>query len=198
MKRALTAPALIAALTLCALPGPAAAAGKAALVKPVKTLITSVRYGKDAKALQQLAGDAQGEALLGADWAKGTPAQRREFTELFHTLFAGLAFPQIRANFKHLETITYAKPEVKGDRATLRSTLVILHPAKKQEIQVEYTLLKKGKAWKVVDVLVLGTGGESMMAGIRTEQVRPLFERGGWDGLLEAMRARAAKINPKK
>lgn len=50
-------------------------------------------------------GRAQGEFLLGDKWASGTDAQRAEFTALFPQLFGAIAFPLIRKNFEHLETI---------------------------------------------------------------------------------------------
>ena len=181
-----TLPFLVA-LTLAV---PAFAAPKAAndaITKPVKTVVQSVRYEKDLKALENLGGDQQGRFLLGDDWAKGTDAQRKEFLQLFHNLFAKLAFPKVRENFKNLDSITYDEPQVTGDKALVGSTIFINHPLKKQEMKLKYSVEKVGSAWKVVDVSVLG---DSMLTGIRDEQVRPLFKEGGWDGLLGAMRTK--------
>lgn len=187
--------ALVAALVLPSVARAKPAAGDAAAVeKPIRTLINAVRYSKDAMALKMLDGATQGAELLEADWEKATPEQRATFEKLFHELFAAIAFPQIRENFEHLETILYEKPEVKGDRATIKSTLVILHPLKKQEIKVEYALKKHASGWKVVDVTVLGTGGNSMLTDIRKEQVRPLFNQGGMDHLLSLMDQRAKQL----
>src|SRR6476661_2648233 len=101
--------ALLATLTLAL---PALAASNEPVVKPVKTVVQSVRYSKDELALKQLANDAQGRFLLGDDWAKGTDAQRTEFTRLFNSLFSQIAFPKVRANFEHLASITYEDPAV--------------------------------------------------------------------------------------
>ncbi|RYZ42781.1 MAG: ABC transporter substrate-binding protein [Myxococcaceae bacterium] len=158
-----------------------------AVTKPVKTVVQSVRYEKDLKALENLGSDQQGAFLLGDDWAKGTDAQRKEFTQLFQSLFAKLAFPKVRENFKNLDSITYDEPQVTGDKALVGSTIFINHPLKKQEMKLKYSVEKTGAAWKVVDVSVLG---DSMLTGIRDVQVRPLFKEGGWDGLLGAMRAK--------
>lgn len=188
---ALAAAALIAGF----LPAEARAAGNAAVEKPMKSLISAVRYGKDDLALKMLDGEAQGRALLAGDWDKGTPAQRAEFVKLFHTLFAGIAFPNIRGNLKNLATTLYDKPAVTGDTAKCRSTIVIDHPLKKQELSVEWQLGKAAKeGWRVVDVTVLGTGGFSMLSDIRKDQIVPLMAKGGWDGLLGAMRQRAEAI----
>jgi phospholipid transport system substrate-binding protein len=154
------------------------------VVKPLKTVVGSVRYGKDLAALKLFANEEQGQALLGDDWAKGTDAQRKEFIDLFHTLFAKKAFPKIRANFEHLETVLYEEPEVDGNKAHVASTIVILHPMKKQEIKVKYELVNHG-GWHVVDVAVLG---DSMLKGIREDQIIPLMKDGGWNNLLTEMR----------
>ncbi len=191
-------PAVLACLCLTSAPAVAASKSEKALQKPVKTLIAAVRYGKDGLGLKQLAGEAQARFLLGEAYEKATPAEREEFQRLFHALFAGIAFPKIRQNFEHLETILYEPPKVDGDTARLKSTLVILHPLKKQEIRVEYTLKKVGGAWKVFDVQVLGTGGDSMLTSIKTDQVQPLLAEGGMAHLLELMRERLAQVEKAK
>lgn len=162
--------------------------------KTLKTVVTSVRYGKDDLALKNFDGGAQGAMLLEGEWTKATADQRAKFTELFHKLFAAIAFPNIRDNFKHLETTLYEKPAVDGDKATIVSTIVILHPLKKQEIKVKYDLRNQKAGWKVVDATVLGSGGASMLTDIRNDQVKPLFKAGGWDKLLSAMEQRLAQL----
>ena len=161
------------------------------VVKPLKTVIASVRYGKDKAALKQFAGEEQGRLLLGDDWSKATAEQKQEFIELFHTLFAKIAFPKIRQNFEHLGTVLYDEPKVDGEKAQVASTLVIDHPLKKQEMKLKYKLAKDGAAWKVVDVSVLG---DSMLEGIRDEQVKPILKEGGIDLLLQRMRQKNKEL----
>jgi phospholipid transport system substrate-binding protein len=186
---------LVLALGIAAGARPALAAGDDAVGKPVRTLINAVRYHKDALALTHLDGEAQARTLLGAEWDKATPAQRTQFVTLFHELFAAMAFPRLREDFVHLETAVYEKAEVKGDAAELGSTLVILHPMKKQEIRVRYRLVRV-KAWKLVDVTVLGD--KSMLTNIRDDQVAPILKEGGLPHLLDLMRKRAAELRAKK
>jgi phospholipid transport system substrate-binding protein len=189
MNARLRSLALLATLTLAL---PALAAPNEPVAKPVKTLVQSVRYSKDAAALKLLNNEEQGRFLLGDDWAKGTDAQRKEFTELFNSLFSKIAFPKVRENFKNLASITYEDPMVEGDTAKVKSTIVIEHPLKKQELKLQYSLAKdKGSAWKVVDVAVLG---DSMLTGIRDDQVRPIMAQGGWDHLLDLMRKKNAEL----
>ena len=183
MKRALSVALLLA---LPALAGP-----KEELSKPLKTIVNSVRYGKDNAALKLFASEEQGKLMVADAWSKGTDAQRKEFQDLFLTLFGKIAFPKIRKNFENLDTVLYEEPTVEGDKANIASTILINHPLKKQELKVKYQLVKQGSAWKVVDVAVLG---DSMLIGIRDDQVQPLLKEGGWDALLKAMRDKAAEL----
>lgn len=169
---------------------PSLASVKDEVSKPLKTVVQSVRYGKDLLALKAFAGEEQGAFLVGEDWAKGTDAQRKEFITLFHTLFAKMAFPKIRKDFENLDTVLYDEPEVKGDRAEIASTILINHPLKKQELKVKYQLINKG-GWKVIDVKVLG---DSMLTGIRDDQTFPILKEGGWDKLLKLMREKAKEL----
>jgi phospholipid transport system substrate-binding protein len=179
-------------LAALALAVPALAAPKDdAVAKPVKTVVQSVRYERDAAALKLFGSEEQGKFLLGDAWAKGTDAQRKEFVELFQGLFAGIAFPRVRENFKNLDSITYEPAEVKGNEATVASTIFIKHPLKTQEMKLKYRLTKDAAAWKVVDVTVLGS---SMLQDIRDSQVQPLLTQGGWDLLLTRMRTELAKV----
>ena len=170
---------------------PALAAPKDELSKPLKTIINSVRYGKDLAALKAFAGDEQGKFMVADSWSKGTDAQRKEFQDLFLQLFAKIAFPKIRKNFENLDTVLYEEPTVTGDTAAIASTILINHPLKKQELKVKYTLIKQGPSWKVIDVAVLG---DSMLAGIKEDQIQPILKEGGWDALLKAMREKASEL----
>lgn len=192
MNAPLRTVSLLAALCFAV---PALAAPNEAVSKPVKTTVQAVRFGKDDLAIKNFGGEQQGRFLLGEAWDKGTDAQRKEFVTLFHSLFAQIAFPKVRENFKNLAAINYEDPTVEGDTARVASTVVIEHPLKKQELKLKYTLMKDKAAWKVVDVAVLG---DSMLTGIRDDQVQPLLKEGGWDALLGAMRAKSEELKKEK
>ena len=160
-------------------------------VKAIVTLIGAVRYGKFMMGLKYLDGQAQGAFLLGADWTKGDDKQRAEFVTLFHTLFAKVAFPKMQKNFENIQTVVYDAPLVTGNRAVVKSTLVVLHALKKQEYKLKYQLMLTGTEWKLVDVDVLG---ESMLTGVRNEQIVPIMKEGGWPNLLELLRKKAKSL----
>jgi phospholipid transport system substrate-binding protein len=184
MKTTLFALTLLSTATFAAPP-------KDEVTKPLKVVINSVRYGKDLLALKSFAGEEQGKQLMGESWDKGTDAQRKEFVALFHQLFAKIAFPKIRKNFENLDTVLYDDPALAGDRADIGSTILIKHPLKNQELKVKYNLLKGKAGWQVIDVAVLG---DSMLKGIREDQIQPLFKEGGWDGVLKAMKDKNAEL----
>ncbi|MBL8937381.1 MAG: ABC transporter substrate-binding protein [Archangium sp.] len=182
---------LVVAATLAfALPA-LAGTPKDEVSKPLKVIINSVRYGKDLAALKLFAGEEQGKFLLGDDWAKGTPEQQKEFIALFHQLFGKIAFPKIRANFENLDTVIYDEPTLTGDKASIASTILINHPAKKQELKVKYEVAKSAAGWKVIDVAVLG---DSMLVGIRDDQIKPIMKEGGWPNLLKLMKDKDAEL----
>lgn len=211
--------AALAALLLAALPaaaqppsGASAAAAPAqvkltaadeAVVKPIRTVFNNVRFGRDLAALKQFATEAQGRTIMGAAWEQGTPAQRKEFQELFAALFAKIAFPRVREDFKNLAQVTYdaPKPDAAGDRASVGSTVLILHALKKQEIRLTYSVVKEAGAWKVHDVKVLGA---SMLEDVRlqADQLHKQAEKAqpgsGFEGVLAAMRKEAEKYKSVK
>jgi phospholipid transport system substrate-binding protein len=159
-------------------------------VKPLVAIIGNVRQGRDLKALTYFAAEEQGKFLTGDYWAKATPAQQAEFTKGFQELFAKIAFPKVRSNFEHLAAVLYDPPKKEGGKTTVASVVSIDHPVKKQELKLNYWVTEEKGQWKVVDVKVLG---DSMLEGVRDDQVQPLLKEGGWDKLLKAMKDKLAE-----
>jgi phospholipid transport system substrate-binding protein len=159
-------------------------------VKPLAAIIGNVRQERDVKALTYFAAEEQGKFLTGEYWAKATPAQQQEFTKGFQEMFAKIAFPKVRKNFEHLATVLYEPPKTEGGKTTVASVISLDHPVKKQELKLKYWVAQEKGQWKVVDVAVLG---DSMLEGVRDDQVLPLLKEGGWDKLLKAMKDKLAE-----
>jgi phospholipid transport system substrate-binding protein len=157
----------------------------------VKQLVLAVREGRDADALRFMDLEGQARFLFGDDGSKITDAMRNEFTTLFGRVFAAIAFPRVRENTKNLVAITYEPAEVSGDEARVRSTVVLDHPLKKQEMKLDYLLHKTAAGWRVFDLRVLG---DSMITAIRDDQVRPMARDKGWDAVIAALRAKDAEL----
>lgn len=180
--------------------GQAFAAKDPAVTKPVNTLIQAIKQGRDELALKQFATEEQGKRLVSeAEWAKATPAQKKEFQELFQKLFAALGFPNFRENFKYLDAINFAGTSPTATGALADSVIVLDHPMKKQELKVKFELLKAGGGYKVVDAGIQGMGMDSMLKSIRDDNKLPeIVARDGFEGLLKIMRERLAEVQKKQ
>lgn len=185
--------ALAFTFTLNGLPthAQADAAADKATQKALKSLVGSIRYGKDDLAAKQIAFGAMSKGLLTDTWAKMTPAQQAEFQKSLEGLVRGLSFPKGKDMFQYLDAMLYDAARVEGDQAKVRSTVVVHRDYKKTEIIIDWVLVQEGGAWKVLDTVMLG---ESTLAGLRDEQVKPLVKEGGVDAVLKAMRDKLAEL----
>ncbi len=162
----------------------------AAVQKTLKTLVNSIRYGKDDLAAKQLAFGAMARGLLTDDWGKFSPAEQAELTSGLETVIRAASFKKGRDMFQYLDALLFDAAKVTGDKAKVRSTIVVHRELKKAEIIIEWVLVNEGGAWKVLDTVMLG---ESTMASLRDEQVKPLFKQGGVAAVMKAMRDKVAE-----
>lgn len=179
--------ALTLSVSLFSMPALSQAATPASL-KPLKILVSAVRFGKHKLALTYLADKEQGQILVGQKaWNKGTDAQRTEFQQLFKVLFAKMALRKFQNQYQHLKSIVYSKPRVKGNKAKIDITVVVLHALKKQEVKATFTTVKSGKKWLVLDVATING---SMLENLHKDQIKKILKRGGWKLLLKLMKKR--------
>jgi hypothetical protein len=99
--------------------------------KPIKRLIKAIQYQKDAIALKSFNGHLQGQSLIGPEWTQKSDKEQDAFIHRLHQFFTLMAFPKLRADLKHLETIIYKKPIIKGKEARIEAVIVVLHALKK-------------------------------------------------------------------
>jgi phospholipid transport system substrate-binding protein len=164
--------------------------------KPIKRLLKAIRYQKDEVALKSFNGLAQGALLLDAEWSKHTLGERETFVRLLHSFFTLIAFPKLRGDLEHLETILYDEPHAEGELMTQKATIVVLHALKKQEVPVEFILKSEGKTWLISD-FTIGAGSESFLVRLKRDQIQPLLKERGWAGLIEAMEGRITQLKAK-
>jgi ABC-type transporter MlaC component len=182
-------------LGLCCLLSPldswaaAPSADSAAVQKSLKSFIAAIRYGKDAIAIKYISCEDMAQALLGDSAAQMTAEQRQQFTAGLATLLQRLSFPKGRDLFKYLDAVLYDPATAQGDQVHCRSTVVVHRDLKKQEIPIEWVLVKRAGQYKVLDIV---TAGESTTAAIRQDQILPLLKQGGVDALLAAVREKIA------
>ena len=164
--------------------------------KPIKVFVNAIRYGKDDLALKYVDGPAQAQFLTGDAWAGASPAQQKEFVALFHVIFAQLAFPKLKDNLQKIETILYSDAKAEMGAASITSTLVVLHPMKKQEVKVHYRLSEAKGKYRLVDVTF--EGDASLLTNIRDDQIEPLLSEGGFALVLDTLRARVGEIKAQR
>lgn len=129
--------------------------------------------------------DELSKRALGKTWDTLTPAQRKDFSEtmrgLLRASYAQKAIGQANA------TVKYGKEVVKGEEATVNTTITV----KKDQIPVDYKLYKTSKGtWRVYDVI---TDEVSLMDTYRG-QLRKLLASQGFDGMLKTLKAKREQL----
>jgi phospholipid transport system substrate-binding protein len=185
-----TAVALCLGLSLAPIAAQAQTDTDAAVQKTLKTLVNSIRYGKDDLAAKQLAFGAMAKGLLTDDWGKFSAAEQAELASGLETVIRAMSFKKGKDMFQYLDALLFDAAKVSGDKARVRSTIVVHRELKKAEIIIEWVLVNEGGAWKVLDTVMLG---ESTMASLRDDQVKPLFKQGGVAAVMKAMRDKVAE-----
>ncbi len=169
---------------------PSAAEGQ----KPIKTLINAIRYSKDDLATKQVGYDVMVEKLMDTSWKDATDADKKELIAGMEKLIRGISFPAGRDIFKYLDNVLYDAPRMDGNAVKVKSTVVIHRDLKKSEIVIDWVLGKSAGQWKVYDTIMQG---ESTLAGIRDEQIKPLLKEGGIGAVKKAMNDKVAEISKK-
>jgi phospholipid transport system substrate-binding protein len=187
---ALSAVALCFGLLLAPVAAQAQTDTDVAVQKTLKTLVNSIRYGKDDLAAKQLAFGAMAKGLLTDDWGKFSAAEQAELASGLESVIRALSFRKGKEMFKYLDALLFDSAKVSGDKARVRSTIVVHRDLKKAEVIIEWVLVNEGGAWKVLDTVMLG---ESTMASLRDDQVKPLFKQGGAPAVMKAIRDKVAE-----
>ncbi len=174
---------------------PSAAEGQ----KPIKALINAIRYSKDDIATKQVGYDVMTEKLMDTAWKDTSEADKKELIAGMEKLIRGISFPAGRDIFKYLDNVLYDAPRMDGETVKVKSTVVIHRDLKKSEIVIDWVLARSpsntgGGAWKIYDTVMQG---ESTLAGIRDEQIKPLLKEGGVPAVKKAMNDKIAEISKK-
>lgn len=184
------ASALLAAWTLPAVAATTAPTDKQAQ-KVVKTLLTAIRYKKNNLAAKQLAFQSMVEGLMGPTWKTMSASDQQELTKGLETILRKVSFEKGREMFKHLDAVLYDHVQPDGERARLKTTVVVFRNYKKAEIVIDFVLTQEGGAWKVIDTVMVG---ESTLEVVREDEIEPLLEEGGVPAVMQALRAKVKEI----
>lgn len=170
---------------------------KSQVSRPIKRLLQSIRLNKDEIALKSFDGQKQGKLLFGESWEGYPDEERQRFVTALHAFFTLVAFPNIRKDFEHLETIIYGEPtQAEEGIYKLRATIVVLHALKKEEIPVDFLVSGANKEWHILDFWIAPKGEDSpsFLTRLKSQQLEPLLQKDGWSGLLTAMERRVEEL----
>jgi phospholipid transport system substrate-binding protein len=159
--------------------------------KVVKTVITAVQYGKDDLAAKQVAFTPMVTTLMEPEWKTLADADKKELATGIEKIVRGISFPKGRELFAHLDAVLYDKVKVDGDKARVKTTVVVHRNYKKTEVVIDFILIEEAGAWKILDTIMLG---QSTLEGIRVDQIEPLLKEGGVPAVMKALRDKVAEL----
>ena len=121
---------------------------------------------------------------LGRHWQPRTPAERKEFVDLFANLLERSYLSKIELYSG--ERIAYLGDTVEGDQATVRTRIVTKHGT---EIPVDYKMYRHADRWLVYDVIIEGV---SLIANYRT-QFNKIIQTSSYEELVRKMKIKQAE-----
>lgn len=122
---------------------------------------------------------------LGRDWNDRTPAEKKQFVDLFATLLENSYADKIES-YNH-EKIEYLNESVDGDYAEVRSRIIT---RLRDQFSLDYRLMNKNGTWMVYDVVIEGV---SLVSNYRSQFNRIISEH-GYSGLLKKLEERREEI----
>ena len=158
----------------------------------IKTILNSIRYGKHDNAIKLVDIESVSKTLMGKNWDKMSPAEKSEFMKNIEILIRKISFPEGEKLFKHLDTVKYGKPVIKGSKARCKATIVVYKDYKKEENAIDFELVKINGQWKVVEMYILEEG---VFDGIYQDEIKPVLKKGGIPAVLDAVRKKVAEVS---
>lgn len=122
---------------------------------------------------------------LATHWKERTPAERKEFVQLFETLLENSYAGKIESY--NQEKIVYGRETVEGEYAEVRSRVIT---AKRDEYSLDYRLLDEGGRWMVYDVVIEGV---SLVSNYRS-QFNKIILNQGYGELVKKLRTKSEEI----
>ena len=126
---------------------------------------------------------------LGRHWQPRTPAERKEFVDLFANLLERSYLSKIELYSG--ERIAYLGDTIEGDQAMVRTRIVTKHGT---EIPVDYKMYRHGDRWLVYDVIIEGV---SLIANYRT-QFNKIIQTSSYQELVRKMKIKQAEFSDDK
>jgi phospholipid transport system substrate-binding protein len=120
---------------------------------------------------------------MGKDWRQASPAQQKILSEEFHTLLVR-TYSKALTEYRN-QTIEFKpfKSQPADTDVTVRTQIA---QAGVKSIELDYSLEKSDKGWKVYDIAV---GGVSLVTNYRSEFAQEISQT-GVDGLIKRLQAK--------
>jgi len=129
---------------------------------------------------------------LARHWQQRSPAERKEFVDLFADLLERSYISKIELH--DVEKFAYLGDTIDGDQATVRTKIVTKQGS---EIPIDYKMLRgPGDRWLVYDVMI---DGVSLIANYRT-QFNKIIQTSSYQELVKKMKTKQSELlqDPKR
>jgi len=122
---------------------------------------------------------------LGKHWNQRTPAERKQFVDLFATLLENSYAGKIESY--NNEKIVYIKEILDGDHAEVKSKVLT---AKRDEFTLDYRLINQNGKWMVYDVVIEGV---SLVSNYRS-QFNRIISANGYAELVKKLQSKTDEL----
>jgi len=122
---------------------------------------------------------------LGKHWNQRTPAEKKQFTDLFATLLENSYAGKIESY--NNEKIVYIKETVDNNYAEVRSKVVT---AKRDEFSLDYRMINENGKWMVYDVVIEGV---SLVSNYRS-QFNRIITAHGYPELVKKLQTKSDEL----
>ena len=122
---------------------------------------------------------------LGKHWNQRTPAEKKQFTELFASLLENSYAGKIESY--NNEKIVYLKEVVDGDHAEVKSKVIT---AKRDEFTLDYRMINQNSKWMAYDVVIEGV---SLVSNYRT-QFNKIITSQGYPELVKKLQTKTDEL----
>jgi len=122
---------------------------------------------------------------LGKHWNERSPAERKQFTDLFATLLENSYAGKIESY--NNEKIDYLKETIDGNYAEVRSKVIT---PKRDEYSLDYRLFNENGKWMVYDVVIEGV---SLVSNYRT-QFNKIITSSSYNELVKKLQTKSNEL----
>ena len=122
---------------------------------------------------------------LATPWAKRTPQEKKEFTDIFTNLLQNSYMTRIEEYTD--EEVEYSGEKIDDGFAVVKTTL---RAKDKEGIPIDYKLIKEGDRWSVYDVVIEGV---SLVNNYRS-QFNRIISADSYPELVKKMKSKEAEI----